>query len=453
MAEDKLVVIVSLLVLVSALPSLATSLGPTQRKVNPLLVEEQVIWLAGGGQGGVSSYRIPLLSRTPRGHLVAVCEARKYNAGDAGEKFLAIRRSEDKGMTWQPLGYVLDDGTYFDGIGLGSILVDDETSTMFIFYSHCPHFEKCTFSTTYVVNSTDDGKTWGQPVNITGMIGMHGREFETGPGFGIQKKHAPYQGRLVTCGHSHPKHGRMVSCAFSDDHGRTWAAGEALLSIPFTGKHEVGDFVPGETEKKYPPYKGRLFTCGHGTLPADGVFCIASDDHGQTWRSVSAMTGIPYNQAKRTGDFDPDESQLVELPDGSIVINARNQYHYHCRCRIVFRSFDGGETFPLQHLYFDETLVDSAVAAGLYYHDGVMFFSNPANDKSREDMTLRWSYDNGTTWAGSYQVWPNAAAYSTLMMLHTDTEDSKYIYLLYEKGEKNAYSTISLAKISIYGEL
>ncbi|XP_078685284.1 sialidase-1-like [Branchiostoma floridae x Branchiostoma belcheri] len=392
MAEVKLVVIVSLLVvLMSALPSFATSLGPTQRKVSPLLVEEQVIWLAGGGQGGVSSYRIPLLSRTPRGHLVAVCEARKYNAGDAGEKFLAIRRSEDKGMTWQPLGYVLDDGTYFDGIGLGSILVDDETATMFIFYSHCPHFEKCTFSTTYVVNSTDDGKTWGQPVNITGMIGMHGREFETGPGFGIQKK--------------------------------------------------------------YPPYKGRLFTCGHGTLPADGVFCIASDDHGKTWRSVSAMTGIPYNQAKRTGDFDPDESQLVELPDGSIVINARNQYHYHCRCRIVFRSFDGGETFPLQHLYFDETLVDSAVAAGLYYHDGVMFFSNPANDKSREDMTLRWSYDNGTTWAGSYQVWPNAAAYSTLMMLHTDTEDSKYIYLLYEKGQKNAYSTISLAKISIYGEL
>ncbi|XP_066293672.1 sialidase-1-like isoform X2 [Branchiostoma lanceolatum] len=391
MAEVKLVVIISLFVSVSVLPSFTTSWRSSQRKVSPLLVEEQIIWVAGGDQGGVSSYRIPLLSRTPRGHLVAVCEARKYNSGDAGEKFLAIRRSEDKGMTWQPLGYVLDDGTYFDGIGLGSILVDDETATMFIFYSHCPHFEKCKFSTTYVVNSTDDGNTWGYPVNITGMIGMHGREFETGPGFGIQKNQAPYQGRLVTCGHSSPLN-RMVSCVFSDDHGRTWAAGQALLSLPFIGRHKLGDFVPGETE-------------------------------------------------------------LVELPDGSIVINARNQYHYHCRCRIVFRSYDGGETFPLQHLYFDETLVDSAVAAGLYYHDGVMFFSNPANDKSREDMTLRWSYDNGTTWAGSYQVWPAAAAYSTLMMLHTDAEDSKYIYLLYEKGEKNAYSTISMAKISIYGDL
>eukprot|EP00058_Branchiostoma_floridae_P023768 XP_002609258.1 hypothetical protein BRAFLDRAFT_124755 [Branchiostoma floridae] len=409
MAEVKLVVIVSVFVLVSVLPPFASCWRSSQRKVSPLLVEEQIIWLAGGGQGGMSSYRIPLLSRTPRGHLVAVCEARKYNSGDAGEKFLAIRRSEDKGMTWQPLGYVLDDGTYFDGIGLGSILVDDETATMFIFYSHCPHFDKCTFSTTYVVNSTDDGKTWGQPVNITGMIGMHGREFETGPGFGIQ---APFmiqkmkrfyrlglEIRQQTTGNGLHFAFTMQTCKpfqflekASDDHGKTWAAGQALLSLPLTGRHKLGDFVPGESE-------------------------------------------------------------LVELPDGSIVINARNQYHYHCRCRIVFRSFDGGETFPLQHLYFDETLVDSAVAAGLYYHDGVMFFSNPASDKSREDMTLRWSYDNGTTWAGSYQVWPAAAAYSTLMMLHTDTEDSRFIYLLYEKGQKNAYSTISLAKISLYGEL
>jgi sialidase-1 len=157
---------------------------------------------------------------------------------------------------------------------------------------------------------------------------------------------------------------------------------------------------------------------------------IFSDDSGKSWK-LGGVVGPGCN-----------ESQVVELADGSLMLNMRS-YQGNNR-RLVAISKDNGLTFakPVE----DAALIEPVCQASLLRSPGAkggLLFSNPASTK-REKMTVRLSRDEGKTWRIAKVLHEGPAAYSCLAVLADGS-----IACLYERGQKHPYETITLARFSL----
>lgn len=82
--------------------------------------------------------------------------------------------------------------------------------------------------------SDDDGKTWSAPQDITPMVKADWMKFlGVGPGTGIVLRNGPHKGRILipvytTNNVSHLNGSQSSRVIYSDDHRKTWHAGEAV---------------------------------------------------------------------------------------------------------------------------------------------------------------------------------------------------------------------------------
>ena len=168
--------------------------------------------------------------------------------------------------------------------------------------------------------------------------------------------------------------------------------------------------------------KGRLMFVGHeGKYIGDYVWY--SDNFGDTY-SLS-LTGPGEQQFPEM-----DEAQMVELKNGSIIVNMRNRLPG--RLRGVARSDDQATTFgPIS---FDEDLITPICQASILADkSGDIYFSNPDSNTSRVRMTVKKSTDSTNSWTSEYVVnGDEPAAYSCLTEI---PNDDNYIGLLYETSK------------------
>lgn len=188
------------------------------------------------GENGVHTYRIPALIETKDGVLIAVADARHDNSGDLPNRIsLVMRRSLDKGKTWQPIRTILD--VKEGGVGDASLLLDRSNGRVWCFHNYGPPgigFQNSkpgarTGPTTFQVHamySDDDGATWSTPVDLTpqikdpawqGMFATSGTDIQTSGG------------RFLMPLVMRDANGIVHSMnAYSDDHGTTWKAGQPI---------------------------------------------------------------------------------------------------------------------------------------------------------------------------------------------------------------------------------
>jgi sialidase-1 len=220
----------------------------------------------------------------------------------------------------------------------------------------------------------------------------------------------------------------------SDDDGLSWSPPDDITDSIINASIEYGKATgPGAGIQAS---GGRLvIPLGLGPEEACQGTIIYSDDHGDSWR----LGGRTRSTST--------ELQVVELSDGSLRLDMRNQNPEekprHYRYYSISNDKGGTWTEPVT----DPGLVDVRCQASILRYpfevDEVypILFANPSSGyNDRVNMTVRLSYDDGTTWPVARTVYTGPSAYCCLATL----PDGR-IGLLYECGDEGPYEKISFA--------
>jgi len=348
------------------------------------------------GTSGYGIYRIPGMIVTPKGALLAYAEARKTTGSDWDAIDIVARRSEDSGRTWSALQVIgkIDgpleknpagparrlSGTPPDAITYNNpIAISDQKKGLV-------HFLFCTeYMRAFYMRSTDDGRTFSKPVEITSAFDKFRPEYNwkvvaTGPGHGVQLNN----GRLLvpvwlsTADGSNAHRPSVVSTVYSDDHGTTWKRGEIA---------------------------------------------------------------VPHND----DTVNPSETVAEQLADGRVLLNVRTESRKHRR--VVVISPDGATKWTAPR--YQEGLLEpicfgSLVRWGKTSRRGPnrLLFVNPDNlekgggegepgkSRDRRNLTVYLSEDDGATWKAKRVV---DAGWSGYADIQAGKDGS--VYVLYERGQ------------------
>ena len=330
--------------------------------------------------GGYRVYRIPGITVTKSGTVIAHCEARRGEGGDWDPSDIRMRRSLDGGLTWGE-AFTAVDHTRFKSEGPINNFIcipDRQTGEVHVLFS-------TNYEHVYSMTSNDDGLHFSNPVDVTKAFLAFRSEYPwrviaAGPGHGIQLA----DGRLIA---------------------PVWMS---------TG--EGTEFGSGKL----------------GHRPSE-VAVVYSDDHGSTWQ---AGDFVVRNEVRYRN---PNETTAVQLSDGRVLFNIRTESDSHRR--LISISPDGATDWS--EAQFDDELVEPICFGSIIGLDNEtggrsILFANPGvlerNMKGgpgnygigpeargkpfdRKNLTVRLSEDDCDTWTASRLLENGPSGYSDLAAL------------------------------------
>ena len=321
------------------------------------------------GNTATDNYRIPAITTAPNGDLLVSYDERPKDNGNGGSdapnpNHIVQRRSTDGGKTWSAPTYIHQGTETGKKVGYSdpSYVVDHQTGTIFNFH----------------VKSYDQG--WS------------GSKAGTDP-----------ENRSII----------QAEVSTSTDNGWTWTHHTITADITKDNPWTARFAASGQgIQIQHGAHAGRLvqqytIRTADGTVQAVSVY---SDDHGKTWQA-----GTPTGTGM-------DENKVVELSDGSLMLNSRASDG--SGFRKVARSTDGGQTWS--EPASDKNLPDSVDNAQIIRafpnaapsdpRAKVLLLSHSPNPKpwSRDRGTISMSCDDGASWATSKVFNENFVGYTTI---------------------------------------
>ncbi|UVJ55123.1 exo-alpha-sialidase [Trueperella pyogenes] len=331
--------------------------------------------------------RIPAITVASNGDILASYDLRPKigarNGGDSpNENSIVQRRSTDGGKTWGPRTTIAEGKVAKEGERYGwsdpSYVVDHTTGEIFNFH----------------VGSLDAGLP--------------------------ESYHPSYQ--LDEDGKVDTSYRRTMNFALasSTDNGRTWKSRLITDGVLRSSGANINDIAGcfatsgAGIQKMHEPFKGRLLQQAACRFKIGGfqAITIYSDDHGKTWKG-GHFTNTPHRNF--------DENKVVELSDGTLMLNSRVSGNHGKGKRIVATSSDGGVNWTDIHI--DDNLRDSTNNAQIIRafpsaNNGtlrakVLLFSN-TEQSERVNGKVKLSYDDGKSWPIAKQIRNGGTGYTTM---------------------------------------